>query len=519
MEPLSLQNCYAGKRILLTGASGFVGKVWLAMMLAKFPELGKCYVLIRPKKTLSAVERFEELLGRSPAFRPLHQQWGEGLNDFLRDRLEVLEGDVSMPNLGLAPELSRRLHSEVDLIVHCAGLVDFEPDLREAVAANVNGTMHALAFAKSCRRAAFLHVSTAFVCGRTRGEFVAETLKRNFVPNGADYDVEAEYREVLQQTQTEEKRRDWVEQGQERARRWGWPNAYTYTKSMAESLILNRAGDLPYAILRPSIVESALDFPFPGWNEGAETCTPISYLAGSWLRHITARPKLTLDIVPVDTVCRGIAVAGAALLAGRHRPVYHCASSYRNALSVGRMLELIDLAHRIHYREHGTSPLERLLLSRWDAVAVTEQSPFAVDKLKELATQLSAATKKWEAKASDRVKAWIHPLTVFANQSKWTLIKAEKIIQVFLPFIYENNFRFVTENLAAHRVVESEFQFRPEAIDWRDYILNIHEPGVRRWCYPILESKPVETDAHPYAVRLAREPKAISEPRVSGRAR
>jgi long-chain acyl-CoA synthetase len=116
---------------------------------------------------------------------------------------------------------------------------------------------------------------------------------------------------------------------------------------MAESLIQNRAGGLRYAILRPSIVESAMDFPFPGWNEGAETCTPISYLAGSWLRHITARPKLTLDIVPVDAVCRGIAVAGAALLAGCHHPVYHCASSHRNPLSVGRMLELIALAHRI----------------------------------------------------------------------------------------------------------------------------------------------------------------------------
>jgi long-chain acyl-CoA synthetase len=156
------------------------------------------------------------------------------------------------------------------------------------------------------------------------------------------------------------------------------------------------------------------------------------------------------------------------------------------------------------------------VLSRWDAVTVSERSAFAVGKLKELATMLSAATKKWEAKASDRVKDWIHPLTVFANQSKWTLIKAEKIIQVFLPFIYENNFRFVTERLASHSVAETEFQFRPEAIDWRDYILNIHEPGVRKWCYPILESKPVETDFYGYAVRLSRDAEAVSERRASG---
>jgi len=504
-EPLSIRKIYSGKHVLLTGASGFVGKVWLALMLAKVPELEKIYVLVRPKRKVSGFDRFENLLGRSPVFRPLHEQWGAEFPEYLRTRLEILEGDVSVPGLGLSESTANLVRKKIDLLVHCAGLVNFEPDLRDAIGVNVTGTLHALEFAQSCDRAAFLHISTSFVCGWTQGELVEEALRPNFAPDREEYDVETEYREVLDLMRTTEGRQDWVKIGQERARKRGWPNAYTYSKSMAESLIQCRAGKLRYAVFRPAIVESALNFPFPGWSEGAETCTPISYLAGSWLRHMTARPKLTLDIIPVDTVCRGITLVGAALLANRHQAVYQCASSQKNPLSVGRMLELITLAHRIYYRERGETALERLLLSRWDTVTVSDRSPFLASKLKDYATSLLHWVRKLEAKVPDQGQRWVHPVTTFATHAKWTLIKAEKIIQVFRPFIYENNFRFLTDHLSNLSAEEEEYLFRPESIDWRDYILNIHEPGIRKWCYPILENKPVEQYHPDYPFRLLRD--------------
>ncbi len=504
-QPLSLRETYFGKHVLLTGASGFVGKVWLAMMLAKFPELEKVYVLVRPKKKLSGFERFEALLGSSPVFRPLHEQWGAELPEYLRDRLEILEGDVSEPGLGIAESVAKRVRKKIDLLVHCAGLVNFEPDLRDAIKINVTGTMHALEFAQSCDHAGFLHISTCFVCGKTADRLAPETLTPNYVPDRQGYDAEAEYREVLDLTRNTQEKRDWEKVGHDRARKRGWPNAYTYSKSLAESLIQARAGGLRYSVFRPSIVESAMDFPFPGWGEGAETCTPISYLAGSWLRHITARPNLTLDIIPVDAVARGMVAAGAALLAGRHQPVYQCASSQKNRISVGRMLELITLAHRAYYRDHGETTLQRLVLSRWDSVTVSEQSPFLVSKLKDRATTLLHWVRKLEAKLSEPGQRWVHPVTAFATRSKWTLVKAEKIIQVFLPFIYENDFRFVTQNLSELEIAEEDFRFHPETIDWREYVLKVHEPGIRKWCYPILEGKPVERYVPEYPFRLPRQ--------------
>jgi Putative dehydrogenase domain of multifunctional non-ribosomal peptide synthetases and related enzymes len=499
-KPISVQRAYSGKRVFLTGASGFVGKVWLSMMLAKVPGIGKIYVLVRKKKSQSGFKRFEELVGSSPAFRPLHEAHGEDLASFLRDRLQVVEGDVSLPGLGIPQGRAASLREKVDLVLNVAGLVDFEPDLRAAIATNVTGAVNALEFAKGCRAAAFLHISTAFVCGKTHGEYVGESLSPNYCPLGEGFDAAEEYLEAQKEIAAGGDKKDWVLAAQERARKWGWPNAYTYSKSLAESLIQERAGKIRYSILRPAIVESAMEFPFPGWNEGAETCTPISYLAGSWLRHITAKPKLVLDILPVDWVCRGIALVGAVLMADRHLPVYHSASSHKNPLSVGRMLELITLAHRKYYRENGRSALERLVLSRWDSVPVSQDSSFSVGRLREIAASLSRFAMKMEGRASGRVREVIHPLTVFANRAKWTLIKAEKILRVFSPFIYENNFRFRTDNLEFLQGEEPEFRCDPADIDWRDYILNIHEPGVRKWCYPILENKPVERylPVHPF---------------------
>ncbi|MCE9625928.1 MAG: SDR family oxidoreductase [Deltaproteobacteria bacterium] len=505
-DNMSIHRAFFGKHLLVTGGSGFVGKVWISMILSKVPEIGKIYVLVRNKKNQTAFERFEEMLSSSPVFKPLHEKWGDKLPEYLHRRLEIVEGDVSLPGLGIPPDIRRGLEEKIDLVVNCAGLVDFEPDLREAIRINAMGAIHALEFTKECRNASLLHISTAFVCGKTSGGLVNETLIPDYNPQGLQYSVEKEYEDVLQEISTEEKGKDWVVAGQTRARKWSWPNGYTYSKSMAESLIQSRAGNLRFAILRPSIVESALSFPFPGWNEGAETCTPISYLAGSWLRHITARPKLALDIVPVDLVGRGITLAAAALLTGREFPVYHCASSDRNLLTVGRMLELIDLAHRKYYRAHGKSTLDRMLLSRWDAVPVGENSPFSVTQLRKWATSLTNLAKKLEGKAPESLKELAHRLTLFAHNSKWTLIKAEKIIQVFLPFIHDNDFRFVTKHLAEHEVEEMEdFGFEPEKIHWREYVIDIHEPGIRKWCYPILEHSPVEKYTPPYSFHLIKE--------------
>ena len=78
-------------------------------------------------------------------------------------------------------------------------------------------------------------------------------------------------------------RKDWIrseltERGIERAKEWGWPNIYTYTKSIGDQLVARETG-VVRSIVRPAIVESSIAYPFRGWNEGYTTSAPLVYLA------------------------------------------------------------------------------------------------------------------------------------------------------------------------------------------------------------------------------------------------
>ena len=93
--------------------------------------------------------------------------------------------------------------------------------------------------------------------------------------------------------------------GTARALELGWPNTYTLTKSLAESLIYKYGAGLPIAVVRPAIVETSTDKPFPGWNEGINTSASLSYLLGTYFRQLPSNESKRLDIVPVDEVCKG----------------------------------------------------------------------------------------------------------------------------------------------------------------------------------------------------------------------
>jgi long-chain acyl-CoA synthetase len=68
----------------------------------------------------------------------------------------------------------------------------------------------------------------------------------------------------------------------------------------------------------------------------------------------------------------------------------------------------------------------------------------------------------------------------------------ERLIDLYLPFIYENHFIFTTDNLLKYDVVEEPFRFDPTALNWRTYWINVHIPGLRKWCYPLFEGRTPE---------------------------
>jgi hypothetical protein len=177
-ERLSVRQALRGKNVLLIGVTGFIGKVWLVNTLMDLPELGRIYLLVRRQKSTPAERRFERLVEESPVFDPLYARYRGNLPGFLGERVEVVEGDVCQEGLGLAPRVAEALRSKLDLVINSSGLTDFNPDLRDALATNVDAAVHILDFVRKSDHAGLLHLSTCYVAGARDGR-VGERLRPN----------------------------------------------------------------------------------------------------------------------------------------------------------------------------------------------------------------------------------------------------------------------------------------------------------------------------------------------------
>ena len=529
-ERLSVRQSLRDRHLLLVGVTGFIGKVWLVDLLEKVPDIGKITLLVRRNRTTSAQRRFEKILAESPAFDTLQRRYGLQLGAFLKQKLEVVEGDVSQPGLGLDPLTQNRLAKSLDLIVNSAGLTDFNPDLREALASNVDAARHLLDFLRKCDHAALMHLSTCYVAGMRDGR-VFEEHQPNYNPSGdPNFDAEreidslremvlrieeraespeltralrrqalgregdesavpaAELEGVLKRNRARWARNRLVRVGMRRAQHLGWPNTYTFTKSLGESVLSLHGRDLPIAIVRPSIVESSTDSPFTGWNEGINTSGPLSYLLGTNFRQLPTNERKCLDVIPVDMVSRGMTLIAAALVSRRHARVYQLATSAINPVNMARSIELTGLAHRKHYRTR--QGIEHWLKVKFETIPVSKQ------RYERLSIPMQKAVVSRINRAAGILRMKKPPL---ARQER-DLLRAEKLIELYEPFILHNEQVFESENarlLSALLSPEERqlFEFNPESIDWWDYWINIHIPALRRWCYPLMEGRPLEARA------------------------
>lgn len=526
IDRLSVRESLAGKHILLVGATGFIGKAWLTHLLSDLPEIGKIYLLLRRQRTTTAQRRFEKIVEESPAFDALHDRHGDGLAKFLAERVEVVEGDVTQPGFGIEPETRARLARTLDLVVNSSGLTDFNPDLRDALSINVAAVAHLLDFIRECHHAGLVHLSTCYVAGARDGR-VAEELLPNYTPaHLPDFDAEREWESLNELVRNAEERAEsaevvaalrrqalgkragnekppgtelenlirrnrarWLRNrltkaGTRRARRLGWPNTYTFMKSLAESLIALRGADLPVTVVRPSIVESSIARPFRGWNEGINTSAPLSYLLGTYFRQLPTNERKCLDVIPVDLVCQGLTLVAAAVVTRRHQRLYQLATSAVNPCDMGRSIELTSLAHRKHYRAQ--QGLEHWLRYKFETIPVS----------KSRYRKLSVPAQKAVVQGINRAASALQFKQPLARRER-DLARVEKLIELYEPFILHNEHVFEAENvqLLSEALPPEErevFGYDPGAIDWWDYWINIHIPALRKWVYPLIEGRAPE---------------------------
>ncbi len=541
----SVRQALGGKRVMLIGVTGFIGKVWLANTLMDLPEIGKLYLLIRRQKSSPAQKRFEKMIEDSPVFDPVFEKYGDRLGALLAEKIEVVEGDVSQPNVGLDPETATRLRADLDLIINSSGLTDFNPDLRDALAVNVDSTYHLIEFIRGSDHAALLHLSTCYVAGQRDGR-VSERVRLNYTPSHRkDFDAEKEWHRLHELVESAEERAEgpevteelrnqalarehaakglggqalenqirknrvrWLknyltEEGTRRAQELGWPNTYTFTKSLAESLIAKYGSGLPIAIVRPAIVETSVAKPFRGWNEGINTSASLSYLLGTTFRQLPSNERKRLDIIPVDAVCAGMTLIGAALVERRHDPLYQLATSVTNPCDMGRSIELTSLGHRRHYRAQ--EGLEYWLRLRMDAIPVS----------KERYNRMSAPAQKMIIKSIQRVMSPLpSAMTKPLAKTERYLERVEKLVGLFEPFILHNEHDFVADNVEklsqALTPEEKEvFGYDTAGLDWWEYWIDIHIPALRRWTYPLIEGRPLEARA-PRVLQMPSPPPTLA---------
>ncbi|MFZ0059142.1 MAG: HAD-IB family hydrolase, partial [Acidimicrobiales bacterium] len=160
---------------------------------------------------------------------------------------------------------------------------------------------------------------------------------------------------------TERLREDWVTDhlvalGRARAQALGWPDAYAFTKSLGEVVLAETKGDLPVTVVRPSIVESSLADPVPGWIRGFRMAEPviISYARGL-LRQFPGVPEGVIDVIPVDLVAAAIIAVAARGPGSPEESVYQIASGVRNPLRYGTLVSLCEGWFTEHpiYDAHG----------------------------------------------------------------------------------------------------------------------------------------------------------------------
>jgi len=312
---------YNNKIVFITGATGFMGKV-LVEKLLRSTNILKLLVLIRPKKGVQTEQRLQTLLSSS-VFDRLRD-----IDSTLLDKVEAVNGDITEDNLGIDEQTERLLTETVNVVFHCAATVRFDEDLTKSVAMNVAAVVAIVNLAKKMGNLeALVDVSTAYCnCDLKNIDEVIYPPPGN--PKGL-----IDCCKLLESDKLNSPEMTKIMIGNR-------PNTYTFTKALAENVLLTEGAGLPIVIIRPSIVTAAWKEPFPGWVDNFNGATGVLAGAGAGLmRTLLCKRDCVADMIPVDVCINLMCVLGwkAASQPASSPPVYNCTSGATNPITWGQV--------------------------------------------------------------------------------------------------------------------------------------------------------------------------------------
>lgn len=527
---MSITEFFSGKVLLITGGTAFLGQPMVAKILTSLPDVQKIYLLIRNRvesngKITTAQERFENELLTSDVFDALRRQHGGQFESWVKEKVTAVEGELTDERLGFSDSDYEHLQNEVDVFINIAGLVQFDPPFDASLKGNALAAKHVVTFAKGCSNAVFLHVSTAYVCGDKPGrvpeelhppfeDYAQHHNENNEVKIPSTLSEEIDYLLTLNQSirdeadtsektalfqqiaekqlkankrssrknleaLTEEAKAEWlethlVEVGLKHARSRGWNDTYTYMKFLAEHVIMELRGDLRTAIIRPSIIESSIAEPHPGWLGKYRMSEPLIVgFAKGRLPDFPADPDIILDIIPVDFVVNAMLAAAEAIANNGGIKVYHVATGTQNPLY---FRGIVDATYGYFSENPMMENGKPISVPVWQYPSLELFQKKLAGKMRLLDSAIRALT--------------LLPTRAAKRRRRKLIVKQRSIqaalhyIRIYAPYT-RTSFEFETEKMqglynALSPVEQERFDFDVSQIQWQQYFQEIHIPGIKR---------------------------------------
>ena len=506
-----IPEALAGKRIALTGATGFLGTALVEKLLRSVPEC-ELILLVRPGRR-GATERIRREVLRNDAFDRLRSALGnDGFRTETAQRLQAIAADVSMDGLGCDSE-GRDLLAGCDIVIHAAAAVAFDNPFDLATETNLLGPIRLVELLTELGTTPHLvSVSTAYVAGNRRGFAPEELLSESHFAVSVDWRAEAasvrRSRDSIEdESRTPERldefakeasaelgaagtaaltakreqiRHRWVrtrlvDVGRARSASLGFPDSYGLTKALAETALTETCGSIPLTIVRPSIIESALAEPYPGWIRGFRMAEPIiiSYARGL-LQDFPGIPEGTLDVIPVDQVAAAVCAVAADGPAADGRPnVVQVASG---AVNPFRFADLHDWSHA-WFCEHPIYDERNQPISppRW-----------SYPSRKRVQSHLDRARRTLlvgeKVLSSLPVRGEKAGIAAGFAEKRALVERALSYVELYSGYV-ECQATFGVDRLLALRESltpddRKNFDFDPRQIDWHTYVTEIHLPSV-----------------------------------------
>ncbi|CAL8339470.1 unnamed protein product [Arctogadus glacialis] len=311
---------YAGKNVLITGGTGFMGKVLVEKLLRSCPGVKALYLLVRPKASQSVEQRLSDMV-KCKLFARVREE-----DPDFHQKIIAVSSELTQPGLALSPQDVEMLCGCINIVFHCAATIRFDAPLKQALQLNVIATMQLLGLARKMQHLeAFIHVSTAYA--NCNLHHIDEVI----------YPPPVEPTKLIDSL-------SWMEDSiveDITPRLIGdRPNTYTYTKALAEYAVQQEQEHLNIGIIRPSIVGASWQEPFPGWIDNFNGPSGVFIAAGKGLlRTMRANHDAVADLIPVDVVINLTLSAG--WYTAVHRPktamVYNCTTGGINPFHWGEI--------------------------------------------------------------------------------------------------------------------------------------------------------------------------------------